>query len=120
MLWTLSAGMAPDAWGPPFLQLLGVETGQALQRSLEALVLAQDVSHPFSLGYALYFTAQLQHYRREVHATQERAEAVITLSRAQGFPTWLAHGTILQGWALAAHGQGEAGVAQIRQGIAAH
>ena len=93
---------------------------QALRRSLEALALAQDVAHPFSLGFALFFAAQLHHHRREVQATQARAEAAITLSRAQGFPTWLANGTILQGWALAAQGQGEAGVAQIRQGLAAH
>jgi class 3 adenylate cyclase/DNA-binding winged helix-turn-helix (wHTH) protein/predicted ATPase len=93
---------------------------QALRRSLEAIALAQDVAHPFSLGFALFFAAQLHQHRREVQATQARAEAAITLSRAQGFPTWLANGTILQGWALAVQGQGEAGVAQIRQGLAAH
>lgn len=32
--------------------------------------------------------------------------------------SWLANGTILRGWALAAQSQGEAGVAQIRQGLA--
>ena len=32
---------------------------------------------------------------------------------------WLAAGTVARGWALAEQGQGEAGIAQIRQGIAA-
>src|SRR5215475_12687909 len=32
---------------------------------------------------------------------------------------WLAAGTVERGWALAAQGKGEAGIAQIRQGIAA-
>ena len=32
---------------------------------------------------------------------------------------WLAVGTLQRGWALAAQGQGEAGMAQIRQGLAA-
>src|SRR5712691_4104812 len=40
------------------------------------------------------------------------------LDRA-GVPIWLAQGTILRGWALAEQGQGEEGIAQMRQGMAA-
>src|SRR5262249_17532769 len=36
-----------------------------------------------------------------------------------GFPDWLARGTIWRGWVLAEHGQGEKGIAQMRQGLAA-
>src|SRR5712692_4403087 len=43
----------------------------------------------------------------------------MTLSTEQGFPHWLAEGTILRGWALAEQGQGEEGIAQMRQGLAA-
>ena len=50
--------------------------------------------------------------------TQERAEAAITLSTDQGFSPWLARGTTYRGWALAEQGQGEEGIAQIRQGLA--
>ena len=32
---------------------------------------------------------------------------------------FLARGTILRGWALAVQGQGEEGIAQMRQGLAA-
>ena len=32
---------------------------------------------------------------------------------------WWAMGTMLRGWALAAQGQGEAGIAHMRQGLAA-
>jgi predicted ATPase len=39
---------------------------QALQRSHAALILAQELSHPYSLGYALNFAAQLHQFRREV------------------------------------------------------
>src|SRR5262249_6870041 len=38
---------------------------------------------------------------------------------AQGFPFFVALGTIFRGWALAMQGQGEVGIAQLRQGIAA-
>ena len=45
---------------------------------------------------------------------------LIALSTEQGFPFWLAWGTILRGWALAEQGQGEEGIAQMRQGLAAY
>jgi predicted ATPase len=92
---------------------------QALKRSHEALSLAQELSHPFSLAYALSFAAWSHQSRREGQAAQERAEAAITLSTEQGFPSWLAMGTISWGWALAEQGQGEEGIAQMRQGMAA-
>jgi predicted ATPase len=90
---------------------------QALERSHEALALAQGLSHPFSLAFALDFAAVLHQFRREAHAAQRRAEAAITLCSEQGFPYWLAIGTILQGWALTEQGQREEGMAQMRLGL---
>src|SRR5262249_47753308 len=94
---------------------------QAVKRSNEALTLAQAQSHPHSLAFAhaLLYAAALHWLRREVQAAQARAETVILLSTEQGFMMWLAAGTVARGWALAEQGQGEAGIAQIRQGIAA-
>jgi predicted ATPase len=92
---------------------------QALQKSREAMALAQELSHAYSLVLALSFAAEIHTYRREGRAVQERAEAVIALSTEHGFAQYLAVGTILRGWALAEQGQGEAGITQMHQGIAA-
>jgi predicted ATPase len=92
---------------------------QALKRSREALAQAQGRSHPFSLALALDWTAWLHQLRREGRAAQERAEAAIAVSTEHGFPTWLVMGTLWRGWALAEQGQGEEGVAQICQSLAA-
>jgi predicted ATPase len=92
---------------------------QALTSMHAALTLAQEHTHRFSLARALVFGTMLHQFRREGQLVQERAEAAITLSTEQGFPHWLAVGTLLRGWALAAHGQGAEGVAQMRQGLAA-
>jgi predicted ATPase len=100
------------------LWLLGYP-GQARQRSQELLTLLQELSHPFRLTNALPLAAMLHYYLREEKAVQERAELMIALCTEYGFPRWLAGGTILQGWALAAQGQEEAGIAQMRQGLAA-
>jgi predicted ATPase len=92
---------------------------QALRRSHEALRLAQELSHPYSLSWASVFAALFfLQLRREGQAVQERAEAVITVSTEQGFALEsVAIAPILQGWALAEQGQGEKGIAGIRQGL---
>jgi predicted ATPase len=91
---------------------------QALERMHEALALARELSHPFSLAFALDFALRLQQYRREEQAAQEQVEAVLALSSEQGFVHWLAWGAIWWGWVLAEQGQEEEGIAQIRQGLA--
>jgi predicted ATPase len=92
---------------------------QALARSHEARILARELSHPYSLAYVLLWVALLYNHRREVQETQEVADAVTALSTERGFPYWSTQGTILQGWARAAQGQGAEGIVQIHQGLAA-
>ena len=100
------------------LWLLGYPE-QARQQSHEALTLVHELAHPHSLAVALDQSAWFHQFCREWQAVQERAEATITLSTDQGFAQWLAPGTIRRGWALAAQGQCEEGMAQMRQGLAA-
>jgi len=92
---------------------------QALKRSQEALTLAAELAHPYSLALTLGFTAVVHLLRGEGLLAQERAEAVMTLSAEQGFPTWLAEGTMVRGGALAEQGQVKEGLAQMQQGLAA-
>ena len=101
------------------LWLLGYPD-QALERMHDAFALAQEFSHLQSVAFALSYAAMLHQLRREGHAAQERAEATVALSTEQRFPMYLGWGTILQGWVLAEEGQGEQGIAQIRQGLAAY
>jgi DNA-binding winged helix-turn-helix (wHTH) protein/predicted ATPase len=93
---------------------------QALERSHAAIALARESSHPFNLAMALDFAAWLQQFRREWQAVQAQAEAAMTLSTEHGFLYWLAVGTILKGWAQAEQGDGEAGLMQLHQGLAAY
>src|SRR4029434_8849086 len=92
---------------------------QALQRSHEALTLARELAHPASVATALYSAAELHGRRREGQHTYEQAEAALELAHEHGFAFRVAQATILRGWALVEQGQGEAGIAQMRQGLAA-
>jgi len=100
------------------LWLLGYPD-QALQRSHEALTLARELAHPASMAAALYFAAFLHLFRREEQCTYEQAEAALGLACEHGFALRAAEATILRGRVLVEQGQGEAGLAQICQGLAA-
>ncbi len=104
--------LAVDLW------LLGYSE-QAAQRREESLTLARELSHPFSLGYALAWDALLQNHRQDARATREQAEATIAMSREHRLDLWLSMGTVLRGWALAEQGDTEAGIALMREGMAA-
>jgi predicted ATPase len=92
---------------------------QALKKSHEVVALAEGLAHPFSLAIALGLAAFFHLLRREEQLARERAEAVITLATEQGFPYWLAVGTMVRGWMLVEQGQVEEGIAQIQQSLAA-
>src|SRR5262249_10824362 len=74
---------------------------QGLARSQEAVTLAQQRAHPFSLSFVLSYAAVFHLFRHEVRAVQERAEAVMKLAQEQRFPSWMAQGAMLCGWTLA-------------------
>ena len=91
---------------------------QALQRSQEALTLARELARPGGLALALYRTAEVHWRRREAQSTYEHAEAALALARELGIALRIPQAPMLRGWALVELGQGEAGIAQIRQGQA--
>jgi predicted ATPase/class 3 adenylate cyclase len=111
------SGMACRVYAAQVLWLLGYPE-QALQRSHEALTLARELSHPFSLAFVLNFAVRIHRLRREWQASQAHAEALLALATEQGFAYWVAIGTMNRGAALAAQGQGETEIAEIRQGLA--
>ena len=88
---------------------------QALAQSHDALTIAEERSHPFTVAMALAYAAMIRQLRREVHTTLERAKATTTFCMEQGFPFFLALGTMLRGWALAHQGGSGEDIEQIRR-----
>jgi predicted ATPase len=92
---------------------------RALAKSNEALALAHDLAHPFSLDLALFHAACVHQQRREPQLVESRAGAVIALSAERGFSFWPWYASALRGWAVAQQERGAEGIAQIREGLAA-
>ena len=112
-----SWGVLPHA-APLALWLLGYPD-QAVASSHEALTLAQELAHPFSLAVALHWAAMLHQFRREAAAPRAAPRPLSPCDASRDFALASVGTMPLRGWALAAQGQGEEGIAQIRQGLAA-
>jgi predicted ATPase len=90
---------------------------QAVQRSGDALALAQEVRHPFSLALAQAYAAMLYQFRQEPHTASEYANLALSLCTEHHIAYYWAWATIIQGWSLTDQGQREEGIAQMHQGL---
>jgi predicted ATPase len=111
------SGVNCRSWAAYTLWTLGYPD-QALKRINEALALAQERSHPFSLAFAEMFAGFVHKYRREAGAAQENAERVLGICVERGFTHFLGAATLMRGWAIAAQGRNEEGIEQIQEGLA--
>jgi predicted ATPase len=93
---------------------------QAVKRSQEALILAQEHFHSHTVAAVLVYACSLHQLCRDGQRTKELAEAAVTLATEQGLPLWLAAGESCHGWALAEQGQEYEEIELIRQGLAAY
>jgi predicted ATPase len=91
---------------------------QARQLCHQALDLARQLAHSHSKAVALSSAVLLHNWFGEQQTARELAEELIAITHQQGFPFWLAVGTVRRGWTLVAQGQKEQGLAQMRQGLA--
>jgi predicted ATPase len=92
---------------------------RALKRSDEARALAQRLSHPLNLAQAELWSSILRQFRLEAQVVVESAESLIKRSAEHGITDWLDWATCLRGWAMAALGDHEEEIAQIRESLAA-
>jgi DNA-binding SARP family transcriptional activator len=91
---------------------------QAQEQINQALAVAQEIAHPYTLVKALSPSAWLYFHRREPAFAQAQGEKAMALARQQGFRDWRAEGIVYAGWALVQQGQVETGLAHIREGLA--
>lgn len=98
------------------LRFLGEPAG-AEERAQEAIRLADELDHPFSLAYALHFGAWLSIDLGDESRTRERTERMAALAEGEQLGFLQPMAGILRGWMLAGRGQVEEAVALIRAGL---
>jgi class 3 adenylate cyclase/tetratricopeptide (TPR) repeat protein len=91
---------------------------EAVKLAEDGLRYAREARHLYSLGLALTVKQRTHCYLREPEITLTHAEEAIALSDERGFVDWMPWGRFHRGWALAALGRVEEGVAEMEEGVA--
>jgi predicted ATPase/class 3 adenylate cyclase len=91
---------------------------QALGRIDEAIAYAETLSHRPSTAFALLHACYCHFFRRDERLLRQRAAALIAECSKQGFAFWIAGGGIYAGWSKVEGGDVEAGLKQLRDGLA--
>ena len=99
------------------LWILG-EVDQVEALSQEAIGMARELEHPFTLAFALATVSWIYATIRDADRTLVLAEEAIALSTKYSFEVTLAWATSLQGWALAEKGD-EQGLGRLVKGLSA-
>ena len=103
------------------LWLLGYPD-QAFKKCRQAYALAQEVSHPYSLGYALDWTAMLHQLCLDGEGVHTWSEAATVLAEKHGFAHLLGVVKVLSGWAQFEQGEQserQEGIAVMQAGLLA-
>jgi len=101
------------------LWLLGYPD-HAARHAQEALRWARELAHLPSLTHAMFLVTCFHGLARDVDQAYEQAGATISRASEHAFALYTALGTVMRGWAVAMQGQGETGLALLRQGLAAY
>ena len=88
---------------------------QALTNAQEAIALAREAAHPFTLGTSLFALTFVHQYRRERVASQRHIEEASELSAEHGFAYMQGMATFAQGWVVFMEGNDEDGLETMRR-----
>ncbi|HET8943589.1 MAG TPA: hypothetical protein VFO59_02300, partial [Dehalococcoidia bacterium] len=109
-------GVACHDWAALSLWFLG-HPDEALARAREAMTLAEDPYNFYSLANARVQFAVVHQLRREPAQCEQWAAATVSLSSRYGYHYRTGMGMIVGGWALAAQGQTQEGLARLMEGL---
>jgi predicted ATPase/class 3 adenylate cyclase len=112
-----SSGVVSHTTSAFLLWLLGYPD-RAAERNSNAVELARQLNHPFTLAYTLFHVGFLDLSRRELELVHERASGVLDVAEEHDYQIWRALAFVLQGAAMTGLGRPEEGLARIDQGIA--
>jgi DNA-binding winged helix-turn-helix (wHTH) protein/predicted ATPase len=111
-------GVCARLFGARVAALAG-RTETAGRVSDEAIAMARELAHPFTLVQSLVFAAATHQARRDAATARERAAAAAAYAREHSFSLMLAWASAFEGWATVELGDRERGLRLIREGTAA-
>ncbi len=89
----------------------------ALKNTEDALKIAKQLNHPFSIGWALAFKMMILGFLREPELSLKAANETIEYCTEQAYPFWISSAQIICGWAMCELGDTEDGLKMMKNGI---
>jgi predicted ATPase len=89
----------------------------AFGKGRELLTAARRSSDPYSVAMALFFDGLYHVELRDTSAIAERADELLAITTEHGMAFYSNAATFFRGWAVAAAGRAEAGIAEMRRSI---
>jgi class 3 adenylate cyclase/predicted ATPase len=112
------AGVTSESFVAWALLLLG-QPDQALAQSRRVLARARELSHPYTLAFALHVNCVFHQLRGEEAILEERAQELVALATEHGFPHFVGSGTCFRAWAmLTMGGSVEEAISRMQWGLA--
>lgn len=93
------------------------EVDRALPTMRDALALAREMDHPFSLAYALYHFGYAQAMRRDFEASRQCALELRDVAEENDYQIWLALSRVLEGVSMVGLGHVDEGLEKTETGI---
>jgi predicted ATPase/class 3 adenylate cyclase len=90
---------------------------RAVERLEEALDVAREIDHPYSVAYALHHNGLLALYRGRFEETVERTRELAQVSEDNDYPVWRTLATVSAGVATCFLGDPETGLSMTEKGI---
>jgi predicted ATPase len=84
-----------------------------------ALAYSRQLGHAHALAHAFWFAGTAAVFARDVATACAYGNDGVAIASEHGFALWAANGRVLQGWVDAQEGEATAGIARIRDGLAA-
>jgi predicted ATPase len=84
------------------------------------VALAEEIAHPPSLAFALFFAARLRLLLGNLAEVATGTDALLALATKESFAFWIALGRVWQGWLLSEDGRHEEGIGLMRQSISSY
>src|SRR6516225_3903205 len=110
--------IASQSFIPWSLLVLGY-ADEAITESQQALAYARDLSHPYTLAFALHVNCIFHQLRGDGTILRERADELVELATDQGFPHLRGSGRCFRAWAtIALEGSSEDAINEMREGLA--
>ena len=92
---------------------------RALAEAEQALTEARELGQQHSLAFGLHVNCLFHQVRGNQALVEERSSALVALAAERGYPHLHATGRFFHGWARAASGKRDEGIAEMHRGLAA-